>query len=1098
LLRFCHKQPLFSSSIAKKQVILGLCQCKIPQILFRAPARRRVWEALNIGLFSFYSFLRFMNTQQLNRAFAALVFVISLTTYLLTVQKTVPFWDCAEFTAATVYQQVPHPPGAPLFLMVGKLFHQYIPFGDPGWRVNLVSVFSTAFSVLLLYSITAMAIVNIRGKRPQEFAEALAVYGSAAVGALAFNFSDTLWFNGVESEVYAASTLFVALIVYLMMRWNEEADNPGHERYLLLIAYLIGLSTGVHLLSVLTIFSITMVVYYRKYEVNLRSFMIMTAVGLVAFALVYPGIVKYFPALLGGDLPMRTPAKEYVVKDNPLMIVLAIALLGGAAWGVWISRTKNRPVLGLACSAFLLMVIGYSTYTQILIRSNANPPMNENAPSNLNKLVSYLGREQYGDAPVWPRRYQQDAIFVQRYKQYGEWFPPTVERAERSDGSAIPVPKYNKVNFAGEMSYLFRYQIYHMYIRYFLWNFVGRASDVQDAPPAWFSSDDAEVYNYASGYASWYPVRFFALPLLFGMLGLFFHFSRDRRMAFAHLVMFLMMGLLAAIQQNQQNPQPRERDYFYVGSFMVFCMWIGVGVYGLIENLFKTNNIRAAGSAAIIAAAAALVPLNMAIGGWRTHDRSGNYMAFDYAYNILQSVEKDAILFTNGDNDTFSVWYMQDVMGVRRDVRLVNLSLGNTLWYVDQLKNHSPWGARKVPLSFSDESIQQSDEYDPRALSTPVGGASEVEIEVREDILRQFENPNRLAVNVVEKLPDSIASRKRKITMTFLGMPYGEDNGKPRYIYRIQDQLVRDIIVQTAFERPVYYSGSVGGDAYCGLEKYFRMEGLAYRVCPVPQTTAKGGQAVNPEIMDKTILNVLPFDEFHTEPHYGFKLRNLNNSNVFFDETNRHPAVANFRNLYFNYANYLLYDANNPQKAAAVLDTMNKYISVQQFPLFFAQLYQMSMLYSRAGAKEQANKFAAMAAAASERLIANPKLQEFDPYTRAFDPHVVATEAYEQMGEFDKAIGALRKYQAAMSNAPELQVRIDEVEIKRAEYKGDLKKALEIAEGLLAKYEADSNAFTRQMLPGLRQRVASLKLKLGIQPSSAEAAAALGAVDFAE
>jgi hypothetical protein len=208
--------------------------------------------------------------------------------------------------------------------------------------VNLVSVVATAFSVLLLYSITVMAIVNIRGKRPETFAEALAVFGSAAVGALAFNFSDTLWFNGVESEVYAASTLFVALIVYLMMRWNEEADNAGHERYLLLIAYLIGLSTGVHLLSVLTIFSITMVVYFRKYEVTLRSFIIMTIIGLVVFALVYPGIVKFFPALLGGDLPLRNAAKEYLVKDSPLMLIFAILLLGGAAYGVWYGRAKIR------------------------------------------------------------------------------------------------------------------------------------------------------------------------------------------------------------------------------------------------------------------------------------------------------------------------------------------------------------------------------------------------------------------------------------------------------------------------------------------------------------------------------------------------------------------------------------------------------------------------------------------------------------------------------------------------------------------------------------------------------------------------------------
>ncbi len=1044
-----------------------------------------------------------MNTQNLNRAFAALVFVISLTTYLLTVQQTLPFWDCAEFTAATVYQQVPHPPGAPLFLMVGKLFHQFIPFGDPAWRVNLVSVFSTAFSVVLLYLITVMAINNMRGKRPETFAEAVAVFGSAAVGALAFNFSDTLWFNGVESEVYAASTVFVAVIVYLMMRWNEEADNPGHERYLLLIAYLIGLSTGVHLLSVLTIFSITMVVYFRKYEVTTRSFAIMTVIGLVTFALVYPGIVKFFPALLGGDLAIKNAAREYAVKDSPLMLVLAVVILGGAGYGVWYSRSKNHPVIGLVCSAFLLMVVGYSTYTQILIRSNANPPMNENAPSNLNKLVSYLGREQYGDAPSWPRRYQQEGYFVEQYKKYGEWYQPEIARAERADGSAIPVPKFTKVNVAGEMNYFFSYQVYQMYIRYFLWNFVGRSSDQQNTPVAWFSAEGNDLYNYDSGYGHLFPIRFFALPLIFGLIGFFFHFSRDRRMAFVHLVMFLLMGVLAAIQQNQQNPQPRERDYFYVGSFMVFCMWIGIGVYALIENLFKSavkpeeeggasgNNgtVKLGGAAAIVVGALALVPVNMAVGGWKFHDRSGNYMPFDYAYNILQSVEKDAILFTNGDNDTFSVWYMQDVMGVRRDVRLVNLSLGNTLWYVDQLKNQSPWGAKKVPLSFSDESVQQTDEYDARAMKTPDGPAEELEIEVREEVLRRFQtDPSALSVNNIEKLPDSIANRKTTVKIPFIGMAIGEEDGKPRYLYRIQDQVVKDILKQTQFERPVYYSGSVGPDAYCGLEKYFRMEGLAYRVCPVPQSTPKGGQMVAEKAMDATIMNVLPFDEFHTEPHLGFKIRNLNNPNAYFDESNRKPAVNNFRNLYFTYANYLIYDANNPKKSAAVLDTMNKYIGVKQFPMFYPQIYQMALLYDRAGSKEQASKYARLAAETAERLIANPKLAELDPYTRSFDPNIVATEAYELVGDFDKAIATLRKYQAQMNNAPELQVRIDEVEIKRQEFKGDKKKALEVAEQLLAKYEAQNNDFIKQMLPGIRQKVAKLRLQLGLTPPASEPA----------
>jgi hypothetical protein len=1020
--------------------------------------------------------------KRLHQGFAALVFLISLTTYSMTVQKTLPFWDCAEFTAAAVQQQVPHPPGAPLFLMIGKLFHDFIPFGDPAWRVNLVSVAATAFSVLLVYLITVSLINNFRGKKPENLGEAIAVFGSAAVGALAFNFSDTLWFNGVESEVYASSTLFVAVIVWLMMRWHEEADNAGHERYLLLIAYLIGLSTGVHLLSILTVFSIVMVVYFRKYEVNFRSTMIMGAIAVAIFVIIYQGFVKWYPALLGGDLPMKNAAKEALVKDSPLLTFLGFAIFGGAGFGVWWGRKHSKPTLALACSAVVLMIVGYSTYAQILVRSNAKPPMNENAPTNLNKLTSYLGREQYGDAPAWPRRYQDEDYFVRKHKEYGEWYPPTIKRVERSDGSAIPQREFAKVNFAGEMNYLFSYQINHMYIRYFLWNFVGRTSDEQDAPAAWFSASEGDRYNIDNGYAKFFPVRFFALPLAFGLFGMFFHANRDRRMFLVFGAMFLTMGVLAAIQQNQQNPQPRERDYFYVGSFMVFCAWIGIGVFGLIENVMK-QELKTAISAAVVAVSLALVPLNMAIGGWKIHDRSGNYMPFDYAYNILQSVEKDAIVFTNGDNDTFSLWYLQDVAGVRRDVRVVNLSLGNTLWYVNQLKNESPWGAKKLPLSFSDKSLQTEDEFDPEALDISSDGPMTLEIPIANKTLRQFLRPqNSLEISAIEQPNVTADTGTTTIQIPFVGMSYGNDeNDKPRYMYRIQDKLVRDILEQTKFERPVYYAGSVGPDAWCGLKPHFRMEGMAYRICPIRQSVGRGADAMNEEVMDKTALNIIPGDTYYTEPHYGLKMRNLNNPDVYFDYTNRHPATENFRNMYLMYAQYLVSEANKPQKAAMVLDSMNKFIDVNIHPMPYVYTYQMAMLYDRAGKefKPQVEKYCRIAIARCERLLENKAMLEADPYARAYDPNLLLADAYELLNEFDKAVAALNRFKAQVGDAPELQARIDQVEIRRFESKGDLTGALKAAENLAAKYES-SPAFTKSLLPGIKQKIAELRSKTGL------------------
>ncbi len=331
-----------------------------------------------------------MDKKILHRSFGLLSFLTAAITYMLTVQPTVPFWDCGEFSAASVWQQVPHPPGAPLFLMIGKIFHLIIPFGDPGWRVNLAAVFSSAFTILLVYLITVKLIENFKNNSDNDFGTALATYGSAFISAAAFTFSDTQWFNAVESEVYATSTLFVAVVIYLMMLWNEKADEPGHERYLMLIAYLIGLSTGVHLLAVLTVFSISLVVYFRKYDINFKSFMVMGIISLVIFFFIYPIIVKWLPAFLAGHTSGRNEAYEYSIDDSMGLQLLAIFSIIGAIIGLVWGYKNHKQLVTLVAGSFLLIILGYTTYTQILLRSNANPPMNENEPKNFSSLSSYL------------------------------------------------------------------------------------------------------------------------------------------------------------------------------------------------------------------------------------------------------------------------------------------------------------------------------------------------------------------------------------------------------------------------------------------------------------------------------------------------------------------------------------------------------------------------------------------------------------------------------------------------------------------------------------------------------------------------------------
>jgi hypothetical protein len=422
------------------------------------------------------------SNKTLHYAFASIATIVALATYLMTVQPTVPFWDCGEFTAASVQQQVPHPPGAPLFLMLGKVFH-LLPFGDPGWRVNLLSVLASAATVLLLYLITVRVIRNFFTEDLNEIGNALLVYGGGFVAALTYAFTDTFWFNAVESEVYAASSLFVAIIVHLMMIWNERADEPGHEKYLLLIVYLIGLSIGVHLLSILTLFSIVLLVYLRKYEYSTKTLLLTMGIGLGLFVLIYNVIIMKLPALFAGNLPFKNDAREFLVEDNNLFVLIGIGLIIGAGVALYIGNKQRRGILSLAASSFLLLILGYSTYAHILIRANSNPPMNENKPENFSKLVSYLGREQYGEAPTWPRRYQQDQRFVNNYLKYGKWTEPPVQRVERKDGAVFGKPDFGKWKTDGksrfngaEFAYMWDYQINQMYIRYFLWNFLGRGS----------------------------------------------------------------------------------------------------------------------------------------------------------------------------------------------------------------------------------------------------------------------------------------------------------------------------------------------------------------------------------------------------------------------------------------------------------------------------------------------------------------------------------------------------------------------------------------------------------------------------------------------
>ncbi|HLT24272.1 MAG TPA: DUF2723 domain-containing protein, partial [Ignavibacteria bacterium] len=550
-----------------------------------------------------------MDFKLANKITAGFVFLLSAIVYIITVQPTFSFWDCGEFIACAYTVGVPHPPGAPFFILMGKIFTLVPSAEDIGLRMNYLSVLSSAGSVILLYLISVIAIKNWRGI-PKTTYDVLVVCGSSAIGALALAFSDTFWFNAVETEVYGLGTFLVALCIYLLMVWWEKADEKGSDKYLLVMAYVVGLSIGIHLIVVQTIIIAGLIFYFRRYDYSRKGLLIAFGASALAFFLVYPFIVKRIP--------------ELIQTTGFIGIVLVFGVLIA---GVYISIQKKSAALNLLFMSIFLIVLGYSTYTSVLVRSGIpNLPIDENQPDNIEKLISYLNREQYGEQPLFlPRRYSQEPQHT-----------PTWQ------------------NYSGDMDFMWTYQINKMFNRYLLWQFVGR-----------------EGYDQNAGVDF---TKFFAIPFILGLLGLFYQFKKDWRLAFVFLMMFLVMGVLTALYQNQQDPQPRERDYFYVGAFIVFAMWIGFGVVALIDQIVewsRNNKPSMAVAGLVLAVSAIFVPINMARVNFHALDRSGNYFPYNYAYNLLQSSEKDAIIFTNGDNDTFPLWCIQAVYGVRQDVRVV-------------------------------------------------------------------------------------------------------------------------------------------------------------------------------------------------------------------------------------------------------------------------------------------------------------------------------------------------------------------------------------------------------------------------------------------
>jgi len=710
---------------------------------------------------------------KLNLITGWILFAVSTLVFLLTMEPTASFWDCGEFISTAFKQEVGHPPGAPLFMILGRPF-TLLAGGDlskVAMAMNSMSALASGFTVLFLFwTITHLAKKIVISDGDYSLSKIISVLGAGAVGTLAYTFSDTFWFSAVEAEVYATSSLFTAFVFWAILKWENIADEPHANRWLILIAFLMGLSIGVHLLNLLAIPAIVFVYYFKKYTPSINGVIASLGISVVILGammyIIIPGFVS-----VGAQFELMFVNGFSLPYQSGFLFYFA-ALFGILAFLVYLSHKKKQVLWNTIIVAFTVIAIGYSSYAIIIIRSVANTPLNESEPDTAFDLLRYLHRDQYGSTPLFygtyfnsppikvkegkPMYYKENGKYVkvkQRDYEYDPKFkgffprmyserPEHVEQylywanmnkadlykvqadekgnpvRDRNGGVTFDLNNPLKIpTFGQNLKFFIRYQVGFMYLRYFMWNFAGRQNDMQGngelTKGNWISGinviDQARLGpqdnlpDYLKNSKS--RNRYFLLPLLLGIAGLIFQYKKQNKDFWVVTLLFILTGFAILVYLNQYPLQPRERDYAYAGSFYAFTIWIGLGVLWLIQLISKNfKSVAAAGGVTILSIA--LVPGIMAAENWDDHDRSGRFTARDFAFNYLNSCENNAVLFTNGDNDTFPLWYIQEVEGIRTDVRVINLSYFTADWYIGQMQKQI-YDSRPVKFGLTEKQYRQ-------------------------------------------------------------------------------------------------------------------------------------------------------------------------------------------------------------------------------------------------------------------------------------------------------------------------------------------------------------------------------------------------------
>lgn len=852
------------------------------------------------------------NFKTLNTVFGWLCFSAALTVYMLTLQPTVSFWDCGEFISTAYHLQVGHQPGAPLFLMIGKLFSLLASEKDQvAFWMNTGSAVASAGTIMFLFwTITALARKVTGNTNPSSFKQQLIILSAGLTGALAYTFSDSFWFSAVEAEVYSLSSLCTAVAFWAILRWEAEANKATASRWLLFIAYLTGLSLGIHLLTLLTIPAIAVLYYFKTNNRHTTKGMLMALLaGCAVLGLIQFGIVQYMILIASEFELFFVNSLGLTFGSGAIFFAAVIAAL--LISGIMYSVKRNKPGLNLALLSISFILIGYSSYALLIIRANAKTSINISNPDNTFSLLGYLSREQYGDTPLFYGPYfdSQASETVEKGKIYrkgenkyeiagsksSELYDRTTVFPRIYSQRADHIPAYRrwlglseneKATFADNLKFFFSYQTGFMYIRYFLWNFVGKQNDTQGFGERnngnWLSgikpldqlrlgSQDQlpQSITQNEGYN-----RFFALPLIIGLIGLLFHFKKRRKDAVVVAVLFFFTGLAIILYLNQGPQEVRERDYAYVGSFYAFAIWIGLGVPGVI-NLLKRIAGENLSISLSIAGCLLAAPAIMAVEGWNDHNRSDNYIAHDMAVNYLQTCAPNAILFTNADNDTYPLWYAQEVEGVRPDVRIVNLQLIYDDSYIDQLKKKLHASA-PLPVTMTKEKYQKgtrdfipyadyglSDSVELKDLFDVLISDNENDkVEMRDGSRMNFLPTKKFKVTIDKKQivktgtvkESELSNVTDKMEWTFPG----------NYLTRADLALI-DILAHNNWKRPVYFATSLPADSYFGIENYLYLEGYAYRLLPFKGDQGSQhnrSQNINAAALYSNIISKFKLDSF--------------------------------------------------------------------------------------------------------------------------------------------------------------------------------------------------------------------------------------------